>query len=325
MNAELSTQMGSISSAITTFGNTVTKSLSSLMPGASAVSAGITAQEAANNTAENCVYLDSIGAVGDAFCNPYFITDSSTIEDHPADIVNKVADLGGFENDKEEEVPTIKEDSNLAKYIIYCGQRQSPFGMADQNIASAITSGTSTGNMVGDSLVGATPVVGDFIGILENSNAIGYYGYISGEACVVGNSGDGAAVPDWEETKQYQRFVEDQRLAENMGLVEESSVTAFIKKYNEEHPIDNSYEGILARRSGLTKENVIALLDVAEDIVFLASYNPTNYFPLPADKFEIKETNKLAVGSKYGQNNIKIIAHLPSYYQNEYQQRNYAI
>ena len=170
MNAELSTQMGNISSAITTFGNTVTKSLSSLMPGASAVSAGITAQEAANNTAENCVYLDSIGAVGDAFCNPYFITDSSTIEDHPADIVNKVADLGGFENDKEEEVPTIKEDSNLAKYIIYCGQRQSPFGMADQNIASAITSGTSTGNMVGDSLVGATPVVGDFIGILEHKN-----------------------------------------------------------------------------------------------------------------------------------------------------------
>lgn len=278
----LSTQMGSISTAITAFSNTVTKSFSSIMPGASAISAGITAQEAANNTAENCLYLDSIGAVGDAFCNPYFISDSSTIEDHPADIVNKVAELGGFENDKEEEVPTIKEDSNLAKYIVYCGQRQSPFGMPDQNISSAINDGTSTGSMAGDSLVGASPVVGDFLGIIENSKTLLNYGYISGETCVVGNKADGASTPNWEETKQYQRFIEDQRLAENMGLTEKSSVTAFLDKYYEKHPLDNSYEGILARRSGLTKDKVIALLDYADKMVFLASYDPTNLLPLPS-------------------------------------------
>lgn len=320
----LSTQMGSISSTLTTFGNTVSKSFSKIMPGASAISAGITAQEAADNTAENCLYLDSIGAVGDAFCNPYFISDSSTIEDHPADTVNKVAKLGGFENDEEEEVPTIKEDSNLAKYIVYCGQRQSPFGMPDQNIAGAITSGTSTGNMVGDSIVGAVPVVGDFIGVLEEANTLDNYGYISGEACVVGNDGDGINVPDWEETKQYQRFVEDQRLAENMGLTEKSAVTAFLDKYYEEHPLDNSYEGILARRSGLTKENVIALLDYADQIVFMANYNPTNYYPLPADSITKKTTEEIKISAKNKSNNSRI-AILPNIYMTEYRIRNYAI
>lgn len=320
----LSTQMGSISSTLTTFGNTVSKSFSKIMPGASAISAGITAQEAADNTAENCLYLDSIGAVGDAFCNPYFISDSSTIEDHPADIVNKVAELGGFENDEEEEVPTIKEDSNLAKYIVYCGQRQSPFGMPDQNIASAITSGTSTGNMVGDSIVGAVPVVGDFIGILENTDTIANYGYISGEACVVGNNGDGMSVPDWDETKQYQRFVEDQRLAENMGLTEKSAVTAFLDKYYEEHPLDNSYEGILARRSGLTKENVVALLDYAEDLVFLANYNPTNYYPLHTDEPSVKNTKRARISNKKVINNFAI-ATIQSSFDKSYRQRNYAV
>ena len=320
----LSTQMGSISSTLTTFGNTVSKSFSKIMPGASAISAGITAQEAADNTAENCLYLDSIGAVGDAFCNPYFISDSSTIEDHPADTVNKVAKLGGFENDEEEEVPTIKEDSNLAKYIVYCGQRQSPFGMPDQNIASAITSGTSTGNMVGDSIVGAVPVVGDFIGILENTDTIANYGYISGEACVVGNNGDGMSVPDWDETKQYQRFVEDQRLAENMGLTEKSAVTAFLDKYYEEHPLDNSYEGILARRSGLTKENVVALLDYAEDLVFLANYNPANYYPLHTDEPSVKNTKRARISNKKVINNFAI-ATTQSSFDKSYRQRNYAV
>ena len=196
--------------------------------------------------------------------------------------------------------------------------------MPDQNIAGAITSGTSTGNMVGDSIVGAVPVVGDFIGVLEEANTLDNYGYISGEACVVGNDGDGINVPDWEETKQYQRLVEDQRLAENMGLTEKSAVTAFLDKYYEEHPLDNSYEGILARRSGLTKENVIALLDYADQIVFMANYNPTNYYPLPADSIMKKTTEEIKISAKNKSNNSRI-AILPNIYMTEYRIRNYAI
>ena len=56
-------------------------------------------------------------------------------------------------------------------------------------------------------------------------------------------------------------FFAYQCLLENMGLVEKSSVTAFLEDYYEKHPLDNSFEGILARKTGLTKENVIATID----------------------------------------------------------------
>lgn len=122
----------------------------------------------------------------------------------------------------------------------------------------------------------------------------------------------------------YQRFIEDRRLLENMGLVEKSSVTAFLEDYYEKHPLDNSYEGTLARRSGLTKETVIALLETAEKAVFLASYDPANYYPVPTSKFESKEVERIALSSN-SENYIIAIALLPDYYINEYRQRNFAI
>ena len=75
-----------------------------------------------------------------------------------------------------------------------------------------------------------------------------------------------------------------------MGLVEKSSVTAYLEEYYEKHPLDNSYEVVLARRSGLTKENVIALLNYAEDLVFLANYNSANYNLLHTNELSIRNT-----------------------------------
>ena len=87
-----------------------------------------------------------------------------------------------------------------------------------------------------------------------------------------------------------------------MGLVEKSSVTAFLDKYYEKHPLDNSYEGILARRSGLTKDKVIALLDYADKMVFLASYDPTNLLPLPSVSLQQNNQHVSVIGT----NDIKI-------------------
>ena len=79
---------------------------------------------------------------------------------------------------------------------------------------------------------------------------------------------------------KYQRFIEDQRLLENMGLIEKSSVTAFLEDYYEKHPLDNSFEGVLARKTGLTKENVIATVDTINYLTFIADYNPDGFYPL---------------------------------------------
>ena len=68
-----------------------------------------------------------------------------------------------------------------------------------------------------------------------------------------------------------------------MGLVEKSEVTAFLDKYYEEHPLDNSFEGIIARRSGLKKETVAQVLDYFDVVNFTANYNPSA--PGPATGF----------------------------------------
>lgn len=80
-----------------------------------------------------------------------------------------------------------------------------------------------------------------------------------------------------------------------MGLIEKSSVTAYLDEYYEKHPLDNSFEGILARKTGLTKENVIATLDTINYLTFIADYNPDGYYPLnymkpEAEKIQIKDT-----------------------------------
>ena len=94
---------------------------------------------------------------------------------------------------------------------------------------------------------------------------------------------------------KYQRFIEDQRLAESAGLIEKSAVAVYLDKYYEEHPKDNSYEGILARYTGLTKENVFAILDGIEGLEFLATYNPDGYAPY---NYVAKEQESVQVSIK---------------------------
>lgn len=65
-----------------------------------------------------------------------------------------------------------------------------------------------------------------------------------------------------------------------MGLIEKSSVTAYLEEYYEKHPLDNSYEDILARRSGLTKDQVIAYLDKLDYLAKIVDYDPTNKAPI---------------------------------------------
>ena len=119
-------------------------------------------------------------------------------------------------------------------------------------------------------------------------------------------------------------FFAYQRLLENMGLVEKSSVTAYLEEYYEKHPLDNSYEGVLALRSGLTKENVIALLNYAEDLVFLANYNSANYNLLHTNELSIRNTKHVKISNKKVSDNFTI-ATIQSAFDKSYRQRNYAI
>lgn len=295
MLKQLATMYTLPSSVFGFFGNTVRMMSSSIMavlPSASAYDIATTVKPADDEEyARNCPFLSSIDAVGDAFCNPYMVTDVSTLNMDPLDVVDEVATRGGLNDDG-----SIKKNSNLAKYITYCSQRSSAFGVADVNVANSfapanIETGNGVANTVVNGAIGSVPVVGDILDIINNGVELGNTGWITGQSCVA--SGNALVNDDnvtlgvsWSENVYYQRFVEDQRLLESIDPEYESVVTAFLDEYYEEHPLDNSYEGILARKSGLAKETVVAILDIMDYYTYVANYDPSERYVFGAPMVE---------------------------------------
>ena len=105
-----------------------------------------------------------------------------------------------------------------------------------------------------------------------------------------------------------------------MGLVEKSSVTAYLEEYYEKHPLDNSYEGILARRSGLTKKQVVAYLDKLDYLAKVVDYDPTNKAPIL--KQEAQKLYRFHVDSE---DNAEYILGVNNYYIEDRKIKNFAV
>ena len=78
-----------------------------------------------------------------------------------------------------------------------------------------------------------------------------------------------------------------------------SEITAYLNDYYEENPLDQSFEGTLARLSGMTKEKVedtLALMDYYE---FLEDYNPSERYafgkPVVEEGKELRFDNENSV------------------------------
>lgn len=296
---------------ISSIGSLALSSFSSLLPASSAAEIGYRTAQDVEYTEKNCSALNDIGGVtdatrGDGTCTPYFISDHSTIDEDPAAIIAQVHDYGGIEIDESDDELgyKINKDSKLMKYLVNCGQRESPWGWADQNIAGAMST-TSALGPTGAMIVGVIPILGDMLDFVDQAVVLENFGYVSGETCVTHSATKSTEVyedmengtkrqieklsigtSDWEETKYYQRLIEDDRLALLEGHTEKSAVNDALAAYYEEHPLDNSFEGILARRSGLTKENVVATLALIDVVNFIADYEPDDLFPTPLEKSE---------------------------------------
>ncbi len=303
---KFSTTTSAPANIISFAGGIVSSAFKSLLPTASAIdiSEDIMTEEEFENL---CPTLASIGAIGDAYCNPYVITDTSTLGMDPEDVVDKIKSQLIDNGEDDPNTGKIKKHSNLANYILYCDGRSSTFGVADTNIAQHFekltlnidpNTGTAIGDYAVDTLsnsfnaaVGAVPIVGDAVDIISNGNQLYNMGWISGESCVIDNTAataidasinselkdkidDHGRSIDWEEAKYYQRFVEDQRLLESMDSDYKSVVSVFLDEYYEENPLDDSYEGILARASGLSKETIVAMLDYVNYQNYIANYDP---------------------------------------------------
>ena len=313
------TSASSLMGVISSSSNTVSNSLVALSPTAAAydVATTLPTEEEYEKT---CPYLASIGVIGDAYCNPYVMTDMSTINDDPVDVIDKVDEFGGLNKETTSDGNVkIKGDSNLAKYIVYCDGRTSMFGVTDYNIVSSLNSSTSanTGNTYTDAVVdgaiGAIPIIGDGLDVVENINSLNNLGYISGESCVAGNTVDNASAPSWDEAKYYQRFIEDQSLAESMGVVEMSAVTAYLEEYYKDNPLDNSYEGMLARYSGLDKETVSDILYIARYYEYVNNYNPAERYAFGEPEVEAEKELKFDNSNTVADNLLIVLFNPVSY------------
>lgn len=281
----------SLTGMFTTGSSVMSSSLVAMTPTVAATSTQIAEKLPDEDEYEQtCPYLASIGAVGDSFCNPYIITDTDTLNMDPADVVNKIAD--NFEDeDASDGNVKIKQDSDLMTYIKVCSERTSGFGVYDSTLAQSFAS-ANTGNIVADSIIGAVPIIGDVQDIISNTNIQKNLGYINGESCVADNETSGDAT-NWETGKYYQRFIEDQSLMESMGVINESAVTTALNEYYEENPLDDSYEGYLARWSGLSKETVSDTLDILSYYEYINEYDPSERYAFGADAVEIEDEDVL--------------------------------
>ncbi len=234
--------------------NIFAKSVTSLTPASHAASQDLL------YTAQNqpCTYME--GAVCDVYGNPIVAKDYSTLDLQPDDPYYEWIISQNLEADGE----TIKDNSELAKFINFCVNRESPWGVQDANILNALQ---TDGGIILNNL----PIVNDVLDVINAAENWANRDWATGANCL--NSADN---PRWDnEMKYYQAYVEDMRI---LGSMEEDNgksnpVIAYEERYETTHPVDTSYEGTLARITGQTKEDIAFLLEYLEYSDYIANYD----------------------------------------------------
>ena len=284
----------SMSSPLQTFSkisSAVGSSISSLMPTASADDVS----KIKTSINKNCPSANAFGKplAMDAYCNNYITTDFSTIRNSPDEIIDHVGaenfDIDNIDENINNGNPEVKDNSELAKWILSCAARESHYGVADSGISEAIAGAIGVGKgflkMVTGTAIGIIPIVGSFIQGLFDSREAANIGWITGENCAN------------EQYKYFSRYSEDQRVLESAGLIEKSAVTAFLDRYYEKNPLDFSDSGIVARYTGMSKEQAEIGLGLLEYNQFLAQHRPKKKGPevLPTvQEYQYESTTVIA-------------------------------
>ncbi len=255
-------------SAISTLSNATTRSIAKLSGNAYALSD----TPSYGTTFGESELLDSIGGVGDLYGNPIIASDTSTLYLDKNDPKYQEVINDSIETD-ENGKRSIKDDSGLAKYIQFNCNRLSPDGLFDADIAGALEA-------FGDkpliaTIVGAIPIIGSIVDVVNSLIHLSpeNKAWVFGSSNVMSKEN-----PNWDsEYKYYQRFVADERYEKQLGLEGgEQLVTAYLEKYEAEHPADLSRAGALASISGLTKADAETVLAVADYYHYLDEYHPEN-------------------------------------------------
>ena len=280
-----------VGSTLKNISSVMTNSASKLLPSASAIAETALVDDLAQPG--DCPTLEVVGVQGDVYCNPIYISDQDTEEYTPEEILEIEEGWEYITRDSNNKI-TIKENTNLTNYISYCGQRTSSFGIVDSNIATEIING---GSGVGKTILNLIPLVSDAMSVVDAANKEKNLPWTTGSACVASSSNI-----YWCENQIHQRFIEDQRFLENTGNVSDNAVATYLEGYYEKHPLDNSFEGILARYSGMTKDDVIATLDLIDGLNYIANYHPEERYAFveatPATEIYFEETEEVLLAEE---------------------------
>jgi hypothetical protein len=212
------------------------------------------------STYQDCENLK--GAVCDMYGNELVAMDYSTIDLTPDDptyvsVIEPNIDSNG----------KIIKNSELAKYITACTERESPWGVLDANIMNTLQTDFGT---VGNNAF----LINDAVDIINAAEDVVNRGWGTGENCRMSSSN-----PRWNtEFKYYQRYIEDMRILGGMDDEGENPVIAYKNDYAKEHPLDTSYTGTLARITGQTKDDIAFLLEFSRYSNEVANYDPTTRY-----------------------------------------------
>lgn len=242
------------------------------------------------NTFGDCEYLkDTYGddVAADIYCNPIILNDTSTLNTSIDDPKYSQIIDAALECDSNGKNCSVNARSNLARYISYCADRTSPFGVIDANILSEVEKGSVVLN--------AMPIVGNIVDIMNSADYEKNAAWSDGRMCYPETN------PDWEnEYKYYQLYMLDMHIAEQIGAFEDSEetgninpITAYREAYAEAHPIDDSYAGYIARVSGITKEDAEGLLAVVQYYQYLQEYDASNRIAMDGKNNIVKNSSEL--------------------------------
>ncbi len=94
--------------------------------------------------------------------------------------------------------------------------------------------------------------------------------------------------PYWDGVKYYQAYVLETYVLELTGYYKDSKnpTVAALESFYERNPKDTSYAGVIAERTGLSKEEVIAGIEGIVYLAYLDSYDPATryaFMEMPAE------------------------------------------
>ncbi len=274
----------------------VSKSLISLTPAAHA--AGVVEEIISEGDCPEINNINNDNKYASAFCTPKYISDYTTMGESPEDVMKYWSDKGAFDNydPVSNPNPAIKPDTptntnELALCVEEYINRGAELGFPDSSIEEKYST-WNTGSSIADSILGAVPIVGGLIDVANNKSKLYHMGNILGYKYT-------------EDTKQNhmcERYTLDQRMGESMGVYDKSQTAIYTENYLKEHPLDNSPLGIIARRSGLSKEEVKKDIAMINALLFVADYNSEGLGPLvieekkPEVVFESTENYMYIIG-----------------------------